>query len=98
MKGADLMVISLVVSYLLMIVGTVIGGIIYTVVAVYKFTKLRNINVDEYIDNCLKYLDTCSNVKWYVTVVRVLLAPVWFLPGVIRKVKDMENAYLDSIK
>lgn len=92
------MVISLVFSYLLLIFLEFIGGSIYIVVAIYKFTELRNINVDEYIDNSLKYLDTCSNVKWYVTVVRVLLAPVWFLPGVIRKVKDMENAYLDSIK
>ena len=98
MKGVDLMAISFVVSYLLLIVGTVIGGIIYIGVATCKFTKLHNINVDEYIDNNLKYLYAIPNVKWYVVVVRVLLTPVWYPPNVIRIVKDLENAYLDSIK
>lgn len=96
MKGVDLMVISLVVSYLLMIVWTFVGGVIYYGVATYKFSKSHAINVGEYLDLNRKYLDSLPDVKWYVAVVRVLLAPVWCPPLAIKLVKDMEKAYLDS--
>ena len=98
MKGVDLMVISLVVSYLLMIVLMFVGGVIYYGVVTYKFAKSHAINVGEYLDLNRKYLDSRPYVKWYVSVVRVLLTPVWFPPRMIKLVKDMETAYLDSNK
>ena len=98
MKGVDLMVISLVVSYLLMIVWTFVGVVIYCSVTTYNFTKAHNINVGEYIDTSNKYLDALPNVKWHVTIVRVLLTPVWLPIRMVRFIKETEKAYLDSNK
>lgn len=92
------MVISLVVSYLLMIVLAFIGGVIYLSVATYKFAKAQNIYVWEYIDHINNYVDTQPFVKWYVSVVRVLLTPVWFPLRMVKLVREMEKAYLDSHK
>lgn len=98
MKGVDLMVISLAVSYLLMVVLTFVGGVTYCGIATYKFAKAQAINVGEYIDTQLEYIKAQPNAKWYVIVVRVLLIPVLFLPRITKLVKDMETVYLDSNK
>ena len=92
------MIISWILSYLLLSGLTLVLWEIYHRVVSNNFAKAHFISPGKYLDFQLKYIDALPDAKWYVICIRVLFIPIWFPLRTVKIIKDMEKAYLDSIK
>lgn len=83
--------------YVTVNIMVLLWGIVYFMVRVYKFGKHHN-GTNDYLEFAANYQDSRPYVAWYITILKVLVTPIWFPMKLMVELDILEKAYLEQLK